>query len=352
MSGSTDKIRPVGFNLGGWLSQSTLEEGHVRSFIQEKDFKDIAGWGFNSVRLPVDAHWLFEKDGNGGLSAGRLEFLKKVLGWAQRAGLLTILDLHQTPCHSFAKPELENLWKSQKDLDSFCRSWAEVTRALEDVDAPIWFDVLNEPTAKESADWNRVALQVYGAIREEDPGRVVMIESTFWGSVYKLEDLAAAVKGPNLVYSFHFYLPMFVTHQQAHWWKPGLPYLERVTYPGALPKVKEYLAGKLPEETRWFLESENRVWNREALRELLHPVERLSKGGHRVYCGEFGVYERAPREARLNWTKDVVGLLSELKVGWAYWNYKWLDFGVVPEASKGVSGPLDEEMLRILQKGI
>ena len=56
-------IRPVGFNLGGWLSQSTLEDKHTKNFIKKEDFKTMAKWGFNSVRLPVDAPWLFEEGG-------------------------------------------------------------------------------------------------------------------------------------------------------------------------------------------------------------------------------------------------------------------------------------------------
>jgi endoglucanase len=346
-----DEFRPVGVNLGGWLSQSSLEDGHVRGFIRKKDFKAVADWGFNSVRLPVDGEWLFEDGGRGGLSPRRLAFLKKVLGWAGEAGLLTVLDLHQMPWHSFARPELENLWRNEEDLGSFCRAWAELAHALKRVRAPLWFDLLNEPTAKDSQDWNHAASRLYRVLRMEDPKRTLLIESTFWGSVFRLRDLAEAVQGPNLVYSFHFYLPMLVTHQSAPWWKDGKPYREVVQYPGPIPRAAEYLAGDLPAETRAVLDLEgSRSWDREGLRDLLKPVAELSRGGNRFYCGEFGVYEKAPREARIRWTRDVVELFSELRVGWAYWNYKGLDFGLWPDP-KG-RAPLDVEMLEILQAGI
>jgi len=143
-----------------------------------------------------------------------------------------------------------------------------------------------------------------------------------------------------------------VTHQGAPWWQDGKAYRERVAYPGPIPKAQDYLAGELPGMTRTVLEFENRNWNKEALRELMRPVEKLSKAGHKLYCGEFGVFEKAPRQARLNWTRDVTEILSELKVGWGYWNYKWLDFGIWPLVSAGQTGPLDQEMLQILQKGI
>ncbi len=347
-----DAIRPVGFNLGGWLSQSPLTDEHIESFIQKNDFKTIAQWGFNSIRLPVDGEWLFENEGRGRIYPRRLAFLQEVFRWAGAAGLLTILDLHQVPWHSFGKPELDNLWKNEEDLNSFCRSWSELTQALKDTEEPLWFDTLNEPTAKNSTDWNKAAPRVVEAIRSEDRNRMIVVESALWGSVLKLEDLVRAVTGPNLTYSFHFYLPMLVTHQGAPWWQDGKAYRETVVYPGPIPKASEYLKGKLPEDTRAVLEFENRVWNREALRNLLEPVEKLSKAGHKLYCGEFGVYERAPRQTRLNWMKDVTEILGELKVGWSYWNYKWLDFGIWPLAPGGQTGPLDEEMLRILKAGI
>jgi len=349
---SSHNIRPVGFNLGGWLSQSDLTDKHVKSFITQEDFKTIAKWGFNSVRLPVDGPWLFEKEGKGPLSKKRLAHLKKILKWAEQAGLLTILDLHQIPCHSFGKPELDNLWKNEADLDSFCELWMELAHSLKRVSAPLWFDVLNEPTAKDAEDWSHVASRLFRALRMEDANRVLVFESAFWGSVFKLEDLVEAVRGPNLVYSFHFYLPMFVTHQGAPWWKEGHPYKEKVEYPGPLPKASEYLAADIPPETKTILEFEDREWNKEALRELLKPVEKLRKADFEVYCGEFGVFEQAPRTSRLNWTMDVVSLFSQMSVGWSYWNYKWLDFGVLPKGQNGQSAPLDQEMLRLLQRGI
>ena len=350
---SSDNFRPVGFNLGGWLSQSPLTDEHAKSFIRKEDFKTIAGWGFNSVRLPVDAPWLFEKEGRGPLSKDRTAFLKKVLKWAQEAGLVTILDLHQGPWHSFSKPELENLWKSEEDLGAFCQSWLELAHALKRTEAPLWFDVLNEPTAADSEDWNHVASRIYRALRMEDPKRVIMIESTCWGSVLRLNDLAEAVQGPNLVYSFHYYLPMAVTHQKAPWWEGAKAYSGEVAYPGKVPEVPENTPPNIHPLTRKALEFEQGCyWDKERLRGTLKQAAQLVGQGNRVYCGEFGVYEKVARATRLNWTRDMVALFSELKVGWGYWNYKWLDFGIWPKTPEGLTAPVDEEMLNILKAGI
>ncbi len=346
-------FRPVGFNLGGWISQSNLTDGHVRDFLTEQDFRTISKWGFNSIRLPLDAPWLYQNGGLGPRNKERWELLLKFLGWARSAGLLTILDLHQVPWHSFAKPELENLWRNEEDLNSFCDLWEDLARDLKGFGTGIWFDILNEPTAKDSQDWNKTARRTLQAIRKADPNRVVVIESTFWGNIDRVPDLYHSLKDDRLVYSFHFYSPMFVTHQSAPWWHDGAPYTERVDYPGKIPKTEEYLAKEIPQGTRTFLMKEgNRHWDKDSLRDWFKPILPLVKEGASLYCGEFGVYEQAPRATRLQWTQDVVGIFKELGIGWSYWNYKWLDFGVCPKSADGQTGPLDVEMLEILQKGI
>jgi aryl-phospho-beta-D-glucosidase BglC (GH1 family) len=44
-----------GVNLGGWLSQyRRYEHDHFRTFITRRDIEQIAAWGFDHIRLPVD----------------------------------------------------------------------------------------------------------------------------------------------------------------------------------------------------------------------------------------------------------------------------------------------------------
>ena len=43
-----------GINLGGWMSQCDYSPEHLDTFITEPDFAQIAEWGFDHVRLPVD----------------------------------------------------------------------------------------------------------------------------------------------------------------------------------------------------------------------------------------------------------------------------------------------------------
>ena len=61
-----------GINIGGWLSQYefiaeqplTPEnlKNHFDSFITETDIKQIAGWGFDHVRLPVSGYLVYDPE--------------------------------------------------------------------------------------------------------------------------------------------------------------------------------------------------------------------------------------------------------------------------------------------------
>ena len=43
-----------GVNLGGWLSQCDYSAERLDGFITEPDFAQIAAWGFDHVRIPID----------------------------------------------------------------------------------------------------------------------------------------------------------------------------------------------------------------------------------------------------------------------------------------------------------
>ncbi len=347
-------LQPSGFNLGGWLSQSPLTDRHAERFIVPEDIHRIAAWGFNSVRLPVDAEWLFQGGGRGHLDARRFDFVLKALGWMKNAGLHVMLDVHETPWHSFARPQQHDLWLDPDSLAAYTRQSVELVSRLKGWNAPLWIDVLNEPVAKDPSDWHKVLEVLVPALREADPARTLVLESAQWGHVSHLEALADAVGGEGLVLSFHFYEPLFITHQHARWWKEGKPYTEDVPYPGPVPKVEEYLSRPdLPPETRGKIEEQKgRYWDKKSLRELLAPVVGLIRKGFTLNCGEFGVIQEAPNATRLNWTRDMLELFAESGVGWHYWTYRAMDFGVCDGPYPSDREFLRADLLEILKKGV
>ena len=52
-----------GVNLGGWYSQCNHTELRYDNFIKEDDFKTIADWGLDHIRLPIDYELVETADG-------------------------------------------------------------------------------------------------------------------------------------------------------------------------------------------------------------------------------------------------------------------------------------------------
>ena len=96
-----------GLNLGGFLSQYELIadagskealQQHFETFITEDNIKQIASWGFDHVRIPVDG-WLFLDKEKKILREKPLEYLDRCIGWCADYGLHAVSDLHNIAGH-------------------------------------------------------------------------------------------------------------------------------------------------------------------------------------------------------------------------------------------------------------
>lgn len=66
---------------------------HRDSYISERDFAAIAGYGLNSVRIPVP-HFIF---GDAEPYVGCIDYLDQAFVWAEKYGLSVLIDLHTVP---------------------------------------------------------------------------------------------------------------------------------------------------------------------------------------------------------------------------------------------------------------
>jgi hypothetical protein len=77
------------------------------------------------------------------------------------------------------------------------------------------------------------------------------------------------------------------------------------------------------------------VWNRDRfLKEITPVVEFGEKFKVPVICDEFGVYAPVSMECQSRWLTDLLSVLKELHIGYSYWNYKNLDFGIISRGEK------------------
>jgi endoglucanase len=64
-----------------------------------------------------------------------------------------------------------------------------------------------------------------------------------------------------------------------------------------------------------------------------------------LYCGEFGIIDGVPEDAKIAWYRDIVAIFEKNNVAYANWNYKSGSFGIVDAQMKP-----DTAILQILTR--
>jgi aryl-phospho-beta-D-glucosidase BglC (GH1 family) len=355
-----NKERLRGVNLGGWFSQvDCIEEKdpagfpgidtHLKTFLGQSDFRDLKNWGFNHVRIPLDYFNLFDDEGNL-THPDRLSQYVKVLEQCGQEGLLVLLDLHKCPGHDFYKGihEEQSFFTSLEERQAARKVWRQLIEAT--LHMPhVMYEILNEPVASKSEQWDAVKDEFTAYIREQAPDHTIVVGSNKWNSVSEFNALTP-VKDENILYSFHFYNPVLFTHQNVPWHTEDKVLQTTREYPG------EYL---YDDSCHHRMKDEFGVWDKERLRDALKPVlDFRDRHKAQIACGEFGAWAQVARKSRMAWTEDILSVFQEEGLGFSYWNYKNLDFGVISVGeSLHANLPcyqneqhLDKELLDLLRK--
>ena len=346
-----------GVNFGGWFSQvDAIEEKdplgfpglmeHLRTFLAVDDFRQVASWGFDHVRLPVDWENLFRAD-----FAPReevLALLDRAVDGALDSGLRLILDLHRCPGHDFenAAFEEQSFFTDPDHRKGCLKVWAVLAERYGHRPG-VLLELLNEPVAPSWQVWNTVKAELAREIRRHAPKATLVVGSNLWNNASEFQHLTP-LEDDNVLYSVHFYNPVVFTHQKAPW-IPGEAFQQARTFPGSYDIP--------PEESR--LPIERGLWDKSRMAQLLEPVFRFREThGVAVACNEFGVYMNgADRESHLNWMRSILELFRENQIGWSYWNYKNLDFGILSRGESLYEGldryanpeRIDGGLLEVLQ---
>lgn len=334
----------AGINLGGWLSQyPAYDHEHFKTFINAEDIKRIKAWGMDHVRLAVDFPVLEEEDQPGSYKESGFEYIDACLDWCQANDLRVILDLHKAPGFAFDRLDKATLFDSPALQERLVRLWEAIARRFAGrADDFLAFELLNEIVLPDSDPWNALARRMVERIRAISPERLIVIGGNQYNAVDELQNMEV-LDDPNILYTFHFYLPLTVTHQKAPWIPAIVAYDRQLDYPGQAASGLEEIVKQYPQDTHRLDREIGIVFDKEYLRRTLQPAIDFSQRiGQPVYCGEFGVYEGAPMSTRINWTRDFIDLLNQFNIGRAIWTYKALDFGLVDREGKVVSQELVE----------
>ncbi len=252
--------RPVilrGMGLGGWMLQEGymlqaggLPQHVIRQKISElvgpektqafytawldnditkADVDAMAGWGFNSVRLPMHYNLFMDDAARDGGPDQKIIWredgfrrLDALISWCKANGIYVILDLHAAPGGqgndlpiSDRDPLTPSLWQSETNQDRMVALWAELAKRYKDEPAIGAYDLINEPNwgfqsaedkngckDTQNAPLNALLRRTTKAIREIDSNHLIVIEGNCWGNNY---DGITPDWDANMALSFHKY---------------------------------------------------------------------------------------------------------------------------------------------------
>ncbi len=314
----------TGVNLSHWLSQSHSRGNARRHFITQKDIQKIANLGFDHIRLPIDEVQLNNKDGSKQVET--IKLMHDAIKWALAENLKVIVDLHIARSHYFLANK-NPLWDEPKEQQKFIELWRMLSAELKSYSVDkVAYEILNEAVAKRARDWNLLSAKVIKDIRKREPKRFIVLGSNRWQGPETFPRLKIPENDPYIILSFHFYAPQALTHHKASWTEFA-EYQGKVVYPGQTVAREEYkqLSAKTINAMNWA----NGYFDKAKLERLMMPAIRVAKKAKlQLYCGEYGIYPKAPNESAMAWYDDMTALFKKHKIARSHWGYKG-DFPII-----------------------
>ena len=299
-----------GVNLGGWMSQCDYSEERLEHFITERDMAQIASWGLDHVRIPVDYNVVENEDGSWKDSG--FARLNRAIGWCRQNGLNTVIDLHKTAGFSFDQGEAETgFFDSGACQERFFRLWEELAARCAGDPEHVALELLNEVTDERfSPAWNRIAAECVRRLRSRVPEHLILIGGYHNNSAHAVPALDPPADD-RVIYNFHCYEPLAFTHQGAPWVQ-GMDLEKRLTFAEA----------GMPED--YF----DRVF--------APAVGAARERGAELYCGEYGVIDRARPEDTLAWFRRIHDAFEKYGISRCAWSYRQMDFGLSDARLDGI----------------
>lgn len=313
-----------GVNISHWLSQSDKRGEARKNYFLSDDVKDIAGFGFDHIRIPIDEEQMFLENGEKDPEAFAL--LHDALGWCNEVGIKAVVDLHILRSHHF-NAEVKPLFTEEKAQKQFYNCWRLLSEELKKYpNDKVAYELMNEPVADDPEIWNVIVNRCLEEVRKYEKDRTVIIGSNRWQNFSTVKDLRFPENDKNIIISFHYYEPFMLTHYKASWTDNKL-YTGPVNYPGIVIKKEDL--DKQPEDVRRKFEYvTHQFYDKEKITADFKQVADIAeKWGLPVYCGEFGCILQTPEADRDRWYNDIASSFRHYGFSYATWDYKG-SFGI------------------------
>jgi aryl-phospho-beta-D-glucosidase BglC (GH1 family) len=348
-----------GFNLLDFYTSRplSLPRRNSRNVSTEEDFKWMSDWGFDFVRIPIQYPCYINFDSGPdrtkritpeevlSFNENAIEEIEKLVYLANKHNMHVSLNLHRVPgfCVNSGFYEPYNLWKdelAQQALYAHWEMWADRFKNISE--KKLSFDLINEPCFREDMNdqyskksalpgdlYRKIVLGCLDVIHKHNSKRLVVADGNNSGGQVtpELVDL-------NVSQSCRGYYPGVISHYRASWVWKNPDDAPTPVWPGTI---------------------DGKHYDRNSLEEFYRPWIELLEQGVGVHCGEMGCYRETPHPVFLAWLSDVLGVLTENSIGWAFWNFRG-DFGVLDSGRKDVEyenwygRKLDRKMLELLKR--
>ena len=344
-----------GFNILDFFTSQRYDANPSRFAATEQDFKWMADWGFDFVRIPLAYPSYVKYDPASGRNITpdetvefreeALDAIEQVVYAANKQQLHVSLNLHRAPgfCVNAGFHEPFNLWKDEEAQQAFYTHWEMWAKRFKNVSPELLsFDLVNEPCFREDMNdqfspvrpipgdiYRKVAVGCLDVIHNQNRDRKVIADGNNVGAlvVPELMDLPIGQ-------SCRGYFPHYISHYRASWVWENPDDAPMPVWPGVIDGQK---------------------FDRQVLEELYRPWIDLVKQGVGVHCGECGCYNETPHDVFLAWFEDNLDILTTHDIGWGLWNFRGT-FGLIDSGRKDVEykdwygHKLDGKWLALLQK--
>jgi endoglucanase len=302
-----------GVNLTNWLQAGSARQIQFTKYTKQ-DFINIKSLGCDTVRLPINLHFMTGGEPNYVVDPLFFYFLDQIVGWCEELELHLILDNHTFDVGSSTDPNVDKV---------LVPIWSQMAAHYKDRSRYVYYEVLNEPHGIDDARWGQIQQEVIDAIRAVDQTHTIVVTGAGWGSYNNLANLPVYTD-PNLIYSFHFYDPFMFTHQGASWTDPSMVPLASVPFPydaTSMPACPRELKGTWIESSLKSYKNDGTVKH---VKELIDVAVNFRSNRHApVFCGEFGVYMRnSDSTQRVYWYEVVRKYFEEKAIPWTIWDYQ------------------------------
>lgn len=334
-----------GVDLGGWLSQCDHTVDRYENFIKEEDIAEVSTWGIDHLRLPVDYDLVETYEGE--YKESGFGYIDRAIKWCQKYNLNLILDLHKTFGYSFDAGEGEDgFFVNEKYQERFYLLWEQFAKRYGNIGESVAFELLNEVTSPSYCDtWNRVADTCIKRIRAIAPNVKILVGGYWNNSVSAVKDIKLS-SYENIILNFHSYEPMVFTHQGAPW-VDSMDVEFRTEFPSTKEAYLEYTKkffADMYDEFKNLLGDTPYVTEEYFEKKYAEAIKTAEERNTPLYCGEYGVINRADPESSLRWYETINPVFVKHGIGRAAWSYKEMDFGLSDEHMK----PVIEKIKKLL----